>query len=85
MKEWRGTLSTGCKTCEKKMNLNVVDKVIVEVNTDPEMQSVLEEHRQYICTETQATALLLDRPLDHAEEIDLDERSLRINILTTLN
>ncbi len=65
----------------KQMNLEVVDKIIVTVEEfSPEVNQAILEHQEYIARETQATKLQLATNLSDAQEVDMDDFILKINI-----
>ena len=65
----------------KERGLAVLDKINIEVERDGEvLNSALTSYREYISTETQALSLELKEKVTDAEEVDMDDFTIRIKI-----
>ena len=71
----------------KEMGLEVLDKILIEVEKDPALNGrgesiaeALTQFKDYISTETQALSLELKEKLTEAKEVDMDEYMLKVKI-----
>lgn len=65
----------------KDSGLEVLDKISIEVETPPAVAAqALQEHKDYIQTETQALTLVIKDSVANAVEIDMDEFVLKVNV-----
>lgn len=65
----------------KDMGLEVQDKIKVKIERKDELiNAALENNREYICTEVQALSLDLEDKLNNAQEIDMDDFMLNMQI-----
>jgi isoleucyl-tRNA synthetase len=64
----------------KDLGFEVLDKIGIEVETNNGVSAAIAEHKEYICTETQALSLELKQEVAGATEVDLDEFMLKVKI-----
>ena len=65
----------------KDMGLEVQDKIDIRINIgDDFVEKSVEANREYICTETQALSLELTDSLNAPQEVEIDERTLAVEI-----
>ena len=65
----------------KYMGLEVQDKIRIEVQKlDELVNSALEANKDYICSETQALALLIMDKVENASSVDMDEFNLNMRV-----
>lgn len=65
----------------KDMGLEVQDKIDIRINRgDDFVEKSVEANREYICTETQALSLELTDSLNAPQEVEIDERTLAVEI-----
>ncbi|HAC25793.1 MAG TPA: isoleucine--tRNA ligase, partial [Cytophagales bacterium] len=64
----------------KDMGLDVLDKILIEVEQNGETITAITEFKEYISTETQAVKLELKEKLLEATEVDMDEFVMRITL-----
>ena len=64
----------------KDMGLDVLDKILIEVEQNGEANTAITEFKEYISTETQAVKLELKEKLLEATEVDMDEFVLKVKL-----
>ena len=64
----------------KDMGLDVLDKILIEVEQNGEAITAITEFKEYISTETQAVKLELKEKLLEATEVDMDEFVLKVKL-----
>jgi isoleucyl-tRNA synthetase len=64
----------------KDMGLDVLDKILIEVEQNGEAITAITEFKEYISTETQAVKLELKEKLLEATEVDMDEFVMKVKL-----
>lgn len=64
----------------KDMGLDVLDKILIEVEQNGEAITAITEFKEYISTETQAVKLEFKEKLLEATEVDMDEFVLKVKL-----
>ena len=64
----------------KDLDLNVADRIQVEVSGDGEILKAIEAHREYISGEVLAIGLQIQAELKDGMDFELEDKSLKIKI-----
>jgi isoleucyl-tRNA synthetase len=67
----------------KEMELEVQDKIRIEIESHPQADRAIELHSGYICTEVQAVELEVVKTLTQATALDLDDFEVRVTVAKT--
>ncbi len=63
----------------KSSGFSVTDRIIIRYSGPEQLSTVLQNFKEYVCTETLATGLYADQ-IDKMENIEIDEISARVSI-----
>ena len=73
------------QTIRKETNLNVTDRINVEVQTDEILQRSLIQFKDYICREILAEKLEFLLPPNNGTTIEVNDATLTVNVTKTMN
>ena len=62
----------------KSNGYEIVDKIVVEIESRPEIAEAVTEYANYIATQTLANEVLLVAEIADATELDFDEYSVKV-------
>ena len=65
----------------KDQDLALTDRIIVEIQSDPELDAAFTEFNTYICAEILADQVLLKQGLIEGVETDINGKTLKINVI----
>lgn len=65
----------------KSQGLEVTDKIIVKINGETEFAEAVENNLAYICNEILASDIIFESSLANGEEVIIEDKKLRINIV----
>ena len=65
----------------KDQDLALTDRIIVEIQSDPELDAAFTEFNAYICAEIFADQVLLKKGLIEGVETEINGKTLKINVI----
>lgn len=65
----------------KDQDLALTDRIIVEIQSDPELDAAFTEFNAYICAEILADQVLLKKGLTEGVETEINGKTLKINVI----